>query len=80
MNFSFDFPIFTFDTQSNGLTSATLCCDYCRGKLGFRVHRYWHMRFCSMVCMNTYRQRLSPDTQQKITQLDVHRPLWKMAS
>ena len=49
------------------------------GKLGSRTHRYWHMRFCSSARMSAYRQRLSPDTQQKILQLDIH-PSWKTAS
>jgi hypothetical protein len=33
-------------------------CDYCRGKLGLMVHRYWHMRFCSSACAQGYEQRL----------------------
>jgi len=32
-------------------------CDYCRGKLGLLVHRYWHMRFCSSACAQGYEQR-----------------------
>lgn len=33
-------------------------CDFCRGKLGLMVHRYWHMRFCSSACAQGYEQRL----------------------
>lgn len=33
-------------------------CDYCRGKLGLLVHRYWHMRFCSSACAQGYEQQL----------------------
>ena len=43
------------------------------------VHRYWRMRFCSAACMNAYQQRLSPDTQQKIYEIDGYRPLRKAA-
>jgi hypothetical protein len=32
-------------------------CDYCCGKLGLMVHRYWHMRFCSSACTQSYEQR-----------------------
>lgn len=35
-----------------------VCCDFCRGKLGLMVHRYWHMRFCSSTCAQGYEQRL----------------------
>jgi hypothetical protein len=52
------------------VVSISPCCDHCRGKLRFGVHRYWHMRFCSAACMNAYQQRLSPDTQQKIYEID----------
>jgi hypothetical protein len=64
----------------NEVASSSLCCDHCRGKLRFRVHRYWHMRFCSAACMNEYQQRLSADTQQKIYEISDYRPSWKAAS
>jgi hypothetical protein len=64
----------------NEVALSSLCCDHCRGKLRFRVHRYWHMRFCSATCMNAYQQRLSPDTQQKIYEINDYRPSWKAAS
>lgn len=35
-----------------------LCCDYCRGKFGLMVHRYWHLRFCSSACAQGYERRL----------------------
>jgi hypothetical protein len=66
--------------KTNEVASTSLYCDHCRGKLKFRVHRYWHMRFCSAACMNAYQKRLSPDTQQKIYQIDGYRPSWKVAS
>ncbi len=48
-----------------------LRCDHCRGELGFRVHRYWHMRFCSSACVAAYQQRLAPETKWKILRLDA---------
>jgi hypothetical protein len=50
---------------------STLRCDYCRRKLGFGVHRYWGMQFCSSACMMAYQQRLAPETKVKICRLDV---------
>jgi hypothetical protein len=67
-----DFPTLTF-IRRNGVTSASIRCDHCRAQLGSRVHRYWHMRFCSSACMSAYRERLSPDTQRKIVRLDIYR-------
>jgi hypothetical protein len=58
----------------NEIASSSLCCDHCREKLRFHVHRYWHMRFCSAACMNAYQQRLSADTQQKIYEINDYRP------
>jgi hypothetical protein len=58
--------------RSKPVGSASSQCDYCRSKLGSRVHLYWHMRFCSLACMSAYQHRLSPETSQKILQLDVH--------
>ncbi len=43
-------------------------CDFCRGKLGLMVHRYWHMRFCSSGCAQGYEKRLD-ETRAKIRQL-----------
>jgi len=39
-------------------------CDYCRGRLGLLVHRYWHMRFCSSACAQDY-ERQRDETKQK---------------
>jgi hypothetical protein len=36
----------------------TMRCDYCRGKFGLVVHRYWRMRFCCEACAHAYQQRL----------------------
>jgi hypothetical protein len=44
----------------------TTRCDYCRGKFGLIVHRYWQMRFCSAVCTQAYQQRLHDETKGKI--------------
>jgi hypothetical protein len=66
--------------KTSGNSSSSLCCDHCRGKLRFPAHRYWRMRFCSVACMNTYQQRLSPDTRQKICEIDGYRPSWKAVS
>jgi hypothetical protein len=64
----------------NGGSLGSLCCDHCRGRLKSSVHRYWRMRFCSAACMNAYQQRLSPDTQLKIYQIDDYHPSWRAAS
>jgi len=48
----------------------TLRCDHCRGQLGAGVQRYWHMRFCSAVCMQAYQRRLKESTRRKIRRLD----------
>jgi hypothetical protein len=66
--------------KANVVASSSLCCDHCHEKLRFPVHRYWRMRFCSAACMNAYQKRLSPDTQQKIYEIDPYRPSWKAAS
>lgn len=58
--------------RSKPVGSASSQCDYCRSKLGSRVHLYWRMRFCSLACVSAYQQRLSPQTRQKILRLDVH--------
>ena len=63
----------------NGDSSSSLYSDHCRGKLRFPVHRYWRMRFCSAACINSYQQRLSPGTQQKIYEIDGYRPSSKAA-
>jgi hypothetical protein len=47
----------------------TIRCDYCRGKFGLIVHRYWRMRFCSAVCAQAYEQRLHHETKAKIRDL-----------
>jgi hypothetical protein len=44
-------------------------CDYCRGKLGLLVHRYWHMRFCSSACVQGYVRRLD-ETKSRIRRLN----------
>ena len=44
-------------------------CDFCRGKLGLLVHRYWHMRFCSSSCVQGY-ERQRDETKVKIGRLD----------
>jgi hypothetical protein len=69
-----------FCGAANGGSLTSLCCDHCRGKLRFSVHRYWRMLFCSAACMNAYRQRLSTHTQQKIYEIDGYRASWKAAS
>jgi hypothetical protein len=45
-------------------------CDHCRRQLGREIHRYWQMRFCSLVCVEGYRSRLDEDTQLKIHEID----------
>jgi hypothetical protein len=44
-------------------------CDYCRGKFGLIVHRYWRMRFCCSDCAQAYQQRLHDETKAKIRDL-----------
>jgi hypothetical protein len=79
-NFNFDLPTFTLIARCNGLTSAPIRCDHCRGRLGFRVHRFWHMQFCSATCKGEYQKRLSPDTREKVLKIDVVAKSWKFAS
>jgi hypothetical protein len=43
-------------------------CDYCCGKLGLMVHRYWHMRFCSSACTQSYERRLD-ETKARMRRL-----------
>jgi len=57
--------MFNSIAQNTRLRAGALGCDHCRGKVGFRVHRYWHMRFCCTACMGAYRQRLSSETKRK---------------
>jgi len=45
-------------------------CDHCRRQLGREIHRYWQMRFCSLVCVEGYRSRLDEDTQLKVDEID----------
>jgi hypothetical protein len=52
----------------------SLKCDYCRSNLGLGVHRYWQMRFCSTVCVESYQRRLDEDTRVKIQHLDFAAP------
>lgn len=49
-------------------TVMKVCCDFCRGKLGLMVHRYWRMRFCSSACVHGYEQRVD-ETKAKIRRL-----------
>jgi hypothetical protein len=46
-------------------------CDHCRGRLGLRAERYWHMRFCSPACVAAYQRRLDDTTRLKIDRLDL---------
>jgi hypothetical protein len=49
----------------------TLKCDYCRGSLGIRAHRYWRMRYCSAECVAAYQRRLDQGTVGKIRCLEA---------
>ena len=63
---------FKLPARSELLVSVlALRCDHCRGDLGLHVHRYWQMRFCSLVCVTAYQQRLAEETRMKIRRLDV---------
>ena len=44
-------------------------CDFCRGRLGLVMHRYYRMRFCCAAHLHAYRQRLTEDTRAKIRHL-----------
>lgn len=48
----------------------TMRCDYCRGRFGLIVHRYWYMRFCSAACARAYQERLHEETKAKIQRLE----------
>jgi hypothetical protein len=43
----------------------------CGGEFRVSAERYWHMQFCSAVCMTAYQQRLAPETNLKIYRLDI---------
>jgi hypothetical protein len=77
---NFEFPKFTLITRSNPVSSASLRCDHCRAELGFRVHRYWRMCFCSANCAEAYQKRLSAGTQEKIVKLNDDHASLKIAS
>ena len=44
-------------------------CDFCGGRLGLIVHRYYRMRFCCEIHMGAYRRRLTQATRAKIRRL-----------
>jgi hypothetical protein len=44
-------------------------CDFCGGRLGLIIHRYYRMRFCCEAHMRAYGRRLSQDTRAKIRRL-----------
>jgi len=47
----------------------TIRCDHCRKSLSGIGHRYWRMKFCSVVCISAYQLRLEEDTNVKIRDL-----------
>jgi hypothetical protein len=59
------------DIRRYDLMTAALRCDHCRGEFRVSAERYWHMQFCSSVCMTAYQQRLAPETKLKIYRLDI---------
>jgi hypothetical protein len=63
----------TLSARSSLGPARTLRCDHCREEFGIRVHRYWHMHFCSSACMTAYQRRLAPETKVKISQLEASR-------
>jgi len=44
-------------------------CDFCGGRLGLIIHRYYRMRFCCEAHMTAYGRRLSQETRAKIRRL-----------
>jgi hypothetical protein len=44
-------------------------CDFCGGRLGLVIHRYYRMRFCCEAHLGAYRRRLSEETRAKIRRL-----------
>jgi hypothetical protein len=63
----------TLSARSSLGRARTLRCDHCREEFGIRVHRYWHMHFCSSACMTAYQRRPAPETKVKISQLEASR-------
>jgi len=63
----------TLSARSSLGPARTLRCDHCREEFGIRVHRYWHMHFCSSACMTAYQRRLAPETKVKISELEASR-------
>jgi hypothetical protein len=45
-------------------------CDFCGGRLGLIIHRYYRMRFCCEAHMSGYHQRLTEETRAKIRLLE----------
>jgi hypothetical protein len=54
-----------------GRVAPKLHCDHCRRELGDNVYDYWHMHFCSPVCVAAYKDRLGDDTKAKIRRLEA---------
>jgi hypothetical protein len=44
-------------------------CDFCGGRLGLVIHRYYRMRFCCEAHTRAYRRRLTEETRVKIRRL-----------
>jgi hypothetical protein len=63
----------TLSARSSLEPALILRCDHCREEFGIRVHRYWHMHFCSSTCMTEYQRRLAPETKIKISRLEASR-------
>jgi len=49
----------------------TARCDHCREGVGVSEQRYWRMCFCSPTCMTAYQKRLTRETKEKISLLEM---------
>jgi hypothetical protein len=58
-----------FDNAERATFQVASRCDFCGGRLGLGIHRYYRMRFCSEAHMRAYRWRLTEETQAKIRRL-----------
>jgi hypothetical protein len=59
------------DSAKAAVLPSTRRCDFCGGRLGLLVHRYYRMRFCSEAHMRAYCRRLGDETRAKIRRLAI---------
>ena len=58
-----------FEDAEPAAPQLTRRCDFCGGRLGLVIHRYYRMRFCCEAHMMAYCRRLTEETRTKIRHL-----------